>query len=46
VRVLSRLFRRLFLQYLDVAFAAGELQFFTNLAGLKEPDAFDTYLLP
>src|ERR1700730_14893776 len=32
VRVLSRLFRRLFLQYLGVAFAASELQFFGELA--------------
>ena len=46
VRVLSRLFRRLFLQYLDAAFVAGELQFFTDLAGLKEPEAFRTYLAP
>jgi hypothetical protein len=30
VRVLSRLFRRLFLQYLDAAFAAGELQFLST----------------
>jgi hypothetical protein len=46
VRVLSRLFRRLFLQYLDAAFAAGELQFFTDLAGLTEPAAFAEYLAP
>ena len=46
VRVLSRLFRRLFLQYLDAAFVAGELQFFTDLAGLKEQEAFRTYLAP
>jgi hypothetical protein len=46
VRVLSRLFRRLFLQYLDAAFAAGELQFFTDLAGLNEPDAFQAHLAP
>lgn len=46
VRVLSRLFRRLFLQYLDGAFAAGELQFFTNLAGLTEPGAFAAHLAP
>ena len=46
VRVLSRLFRRLFLQYLDAAFAAGELQFFTDLAGLTEPGAFAGHLAP
>jgi hypothetical protein len=46
VRVLSRLFRRLFLQYLDAAFVAGELQFFSDLAGLKEPEAFRAYLTP
>ena len=40
VRVLSRLFRRLFLQYLDATFAAGELQFFSGLAELKAAAAF------
>jgi hypothetical protein len=40
VRVLSRLFRRLFLQELEIAFAAGKLRFFTNLANLAEPQAF------
>jgi hypothetical protein len=46
VRVLSRLFRRLFLQYLDAAFVAGELAFFTDLARLNEPDAFQAHLVP
>jgi hypothetical protein len=46
VRVLSRLFRRLFLQYLDAAFVAGELAFFTDLAGLMEPKAFASHLAP
>ena len=46
VRVLSRLFRRLFLGELKTAFAEGELQFFTDLAGLKEPNAFNAYLAP
>jgi len=46
VRVLSRLFRRLFLQYLDAAFVTGELAFFTDLAGLTEPEAFAAYLAP
>ena len=40
VRVLSRLFRRLFLQKLKNAFGAGKLRFFTNLANLAEPQAF------
>src|SRR5258708_22340533 len=40
VRVLSRLFRRLFLQELENAFAAGKLRFFSNLASLAEPPAF------
>jgi hypothetical protein len=42
--VLSRLFRRLFLEGLQALHDAGELQFFTDLAGLKEPDAFNAYL--
>jgi hypothetical protein len=40
VRVLSRLFRRLFLQELKNAFAADKLRFFSNLANLAEPQAF------
>jgi hypothetical protein len=40
VRVLSRLFRRLFLQNLQEAFEAGKLRFFGNLAGMVEPTAF------
>jgi hypothetical protein len=40
VRVLSRLFRRLFLEALQAAFHAGELKFFGSLAGLTEPPAF------
>src|SRR5450631_3163697 len=43
VRVLSRLFRRLFLQYLNAAFAAGELQFFSDLSVLKAASAFKQY---
>src|SRR5664280_241135 len=46
VRVLSRLFRRLFLQGLVAAFKAGELQLFSDLGGLKDPDAFAAYLAP
>jgi hypothetical protein len=40
VRVLSRLYRRLFLQSLQAAFEAGSLSFFGELAGLAEPAAF------
>jgi hypothetical protein len=40
VRVLSRLFRRLFLEQLQGAFDAGELGFFGNLAGLANPAVF------
>jgi hypothetical protein len=40
VRVLSRLFRRLFLDQLRAAFEAGTLRFFSDLAGLTEPSAF------
>jgi hypothetical protein len=40
VRVLSRLFRRLFLDALKAAFEAGRLAFFGDLAALAEPAAF------
>jgi len=40
VRVLSRVFRRLFLDELRAAFEAGHLGFFGDLAGLAEPAAF------
>ena len=40
VRVLSRLFRRLFLRELNNAFDAGKLRFFSNLANLAKPSAF------
>lgn len=40
VRVLSRVFRRLFLEQLQAAFEAGELGFFGDLAGLAESAAF------
>jgi hypothetical protein len=46
VRVLSRLFRRLFLGHLQTAFDAGELQFFSTLAPLRERCAFLRYLAP
>jgi hypothetical protein len=40
VRVLSRLFRRLFLEGLTTAFEAGELQFFGDLTHLSQAEAF------
>jgi Putative transposase/Transposase zinc-binding domain len=46
VRVLSRLFRRLFLQYLRAAFEAGQLQFFATLEPLGNPNTFAQYLRP
>ena len=46
VRVLSRLFRRLFLQYLVKAFDSGELEFFSSLQPLRDPSTFLDYLAP
>ncbi len=46
VRVLSRLFRRLFLELLRQAFDGGELQFFNALEGLSNRVAFEKYLGP
>ena len=46
VRVLSRLFRRLFLQGLEAMHAAGKLQLFTDLRALKVADEFRAYLAP
>ncbi|TGR63243.1 IS91 family transposase, partial [bacterium M00.F.Ca.ET.194.01.1.1] len=46
VRVLSRLFRRLFLQHLEKAFDAGQLKFFSDLQALSERNAFQRYLAP
>jgi hypothetical protein len=46
VRVLSRLFRRLFLTALETAFDEGALQFFTSLEPLHERSAFVRYLAP
>ncbi len=46
VQVLSRMFRGLFLDYLDKAFAAGELNFFAAYRHLHEPAAFRRYLAP
>ena len=46
VRVLSRLFRRLFLKHLQAAFDSGKLQFFTSLEGLSNGREFARYLAP
>ena len=46
VRVLSRLFCRLFLEKLLAAHDGGRLQFFGNHAPLTEAQAFATYLAP
>jgi len=46
VRVLSRLFRRLFLERLAAAHAAGRLHFFGAHAPLAERHAFAAYLAP
>jgi putative transposase/transposase-like zinc-binding protein len=46
VRVLSRLFRRLFLAGLADAHAAGRLAFFGELGGLHSRSAFATHLAP
>ena len=46
VRVLSRLFRRLFLTALADAHAAGRLSFFGEIEGLCRRDAFTRHLAP
>jgi Putative transposase/Transposase zinc-binding domain len=46
VRVLSRLFRRLFLKQLMAAHRAGRLQFFGAHAALAAQDAFSAFLTP
>jgi hypothetical protein len=46
VRVLSRLFRRLFLTALADAHAAGRLRFFGEIAGLCRREAFAAHLAP
>jgi hypothetical protein len=46
VRVLSRLFRRLFLEKLVAAHKAAELQFFGNHAPLADVQAFAAFLAP
>jgi len=46
VRVLSRLFRRLFLEKLAAAHEAGQLQFFNHLGPLDDTKAFTDLLAP
>jgi hypothetical protein len=46
VRVLSRLFRRLFLEYLFKAFDAGKLEFYSSLELLRDRSSFLDYLVP
>ena len=46
MRVLSRLFRRLFLERLAAAHDAGRLKLFGDLAPLAEGRAFARYLRP
>jgi Putative transposase/Transposase zinc-binding domain len=46
IRVLSRLYRRLFLERLRAAFDAGALNFFGELARLAKPAAFTAHLQP
>jgi Putative transposase/Transposase zinc-binding domain len=44
VRVLSRLFRRLFLEYLEQAFDKGKLKFFSSLVSLRDQQCFQKTL--
>ncbi|HYU46238.1 MAG TPA: IS91 family transposase [Terriglobales bacterium] len=46
VRVLSGLFRRLFLEAIQAAFDPGKLQFFSELEPLRDPKGFSEYLAP
>ncbi len=46
VRVLSRLFRGVFLHHLEKAFAAGQLSFFSSLLPLEDRSAFLRHLAP
>jgi hypothetical protein len=46
VRVLSRLFRRRFLEELCAAYRRGQLQFFGEFAHLTDPAAFASWLAP
>src|SRR5215831_8988429 len=44
VEVLSRMFRRLFLERLTAAYQVGRLEFFADQAGLAEPARFKAYV--
>ena len=46
VRVLSRLFRRLFLEKLQTAHSAGELTFYSKHASLTDPTLFNKFVAP
>ena len=46
VRVLSRLFRRLFLERLNQAYRSGELRFFSEHQSLVQADAFARWIKP
>jgi|TARA_B100000315_G_scaffold90856_1_gene83509 hypothetical protein len=46
VRVLSRLFRRLFLEYLEKAYESGKLHFPSSMERLQHPGQFQRYLAP
>lgn len=46
VKVLSRLFRRLFLEQLRKAHRNGELSFYSNHTDLEDINAFERYLVP
>ena len=46
VRVLSRLFRRLFLELLRAAFERNEIKFFNAMAPLQDAQAFEQFLAP
>ena len=46
VQVLSRLFRRLFLEQLVKAYGAGKLKFFSSLESLRDRPSFLDYLAP
>jgi len=46
VRVLGRLFRRLFLKYLEKAFDTGKLKFFSSLEWLRDRGGFLRHLAP
>jgi hypothetical protein len=44
--VLSRLFRRRFLEELEKAHQSGQLEFFSDLQPLQDPQSFARYLHP